>query len=222
MQPNMDYTLLKGAFLKGRTAVVAGGGPLGDAVAQALAGFGAIVTGTTGDEAVRAIEDADSVDILVNCPAFVPAAAFLESSVDDWRGLVETTLVAALAACRAAVPRMLEKGYGRIVNVMSVAGKMGLHPYGAHVCAAAAMHGLTKSLAREFASRGIAVNTVGTGILPEDLKAAPALSEYVDWTSVPRPCTHEEVAKAVAFLAAEQAGFFTGCCLDVNGGLYMD
>ncbi len=228
MQANMDYRALKGPFLAGRTAAVPFTGVLAKAIAGQLAELGAtVLCPEAGEDAAalvkRARDKAGGLDILVNCPDLSPGREFLQSGEADWRDVIDAALLPALAAARAAIPFMLEKGYGRVVNVSSIAGKMGLEPYGAHVAAAAAaLHGLTKALAREFAARGVAANSVYAGITPADLERAPGLARYADWTPQAGLSRPEEVAKAVAFFCSEQAGFFTGCCLDVNGGLYMD
>lgn len=229
MQLTIDYSVMKGPFLKDRTAVILGGGTIGAAVSKIFGELGAKVAGLVQTDADAGsmidacVKSHGKIDILVNCPPLHAGKPFLESGETDWREIIDSSFLSVLAAARAALPHMIQRGYGRIVNVGSVAGKMGLEPYRAQVCGvASAVHGLTRVWAREFAGKGVAVNTVSPGIMQDDVNRTPGLAKYLEWAPMNRVCEPREIAEAVAFLAAEQAEFFTGACLDVNGGLYLD
>ena len=125
---------------------------------------------------------------------------------------------------RAAIDGMLARGFGRVVNISSVNGQTGQFGQANYSAAKAGMHGFTMALAREVARKGVTVNSISPGYcetamvmaMPEEIRAG-----IVDKVPVGRLGKPEEIARAVAFLAADDAGFVTGANLPVNGGLFM-
>jgi acetoacetyl-CoA reductase len=126
---------------------------------------------------------------------------------------------------RAAIDGMQARGFGRIVNISSVNGQTGQFGQANYSAAKAGMHGFTMALAREVARKGVTVNSVSPGYcetamvmaIPEDIRAG-----IVDKVPVGRLGKPEEIARTVAFLAADDAGFITGANIPVNGGYFMD
>ncbi len=142
--------------------------------------------------------------------------------VDEVRDVFEVNAIGPFLFCKAAVPRMLAHGYGRIVNVASIAGKEGnptLMPYSASKAAVIAM---TKSLAKELAGQGdITVNAISPAVIRTDILdgVAPATVEYmISKIPMGRTGTIEEVAALVHFLASRESSFTTGQCYDISGG----
>jgi 3-oxoacyl-[acyl-carrier protein] reductase len=162
------------------------------------------------------------IDILVNNAGIVGhAAPIQEQTVADWERMLAIDLTGVFLCCRAAIPRMLEQGGGRIVNIASIAGKEGnpnMVPYSA---AKAGVIGLTKALAKEVARRGIAVNAVApalieTGMVDEITPEQVAyLTERIPMGRLGRP---EEVAALVHWLVSDDASFSTGAVFDLSGG----
>jgi NAD(P)-dependent dehydrogenase (short-subunit alcohol dehydrogenase family) len=162
------------------------------------------------------------VEILVNNAGIAGRTAPIEDQTDDdWAKALAILLTAPFRWCRAAVPIMRAGGWGRIVNVASVAGKEGnpnILPYSA---AKAGLIGLTKGLAKETAGAGILVNAVAPAVIQTDLlrDVAPAMIEYmVSRIPLGRLGRPEEVASAISWLASEESTFTTGQTLDLSGG----
>lgn len=173
-----------------------------------------------------------SVDVLINNAggSLHTPQAFLEQSDDDWARVMALNLDAAVRAGRLALPGMIERGYGRIVNLGSKAGRFGSLFTGANYAASkGAVQSLTLQWAQEFGPKGITCNAVCPGaILTErvdrflsERKTPQQRAEMVAGIPVGRHGTVEEVAAAVCFLAAEEASFINGVMLDVNGGQAM-
>lgn len=166
------------------------------------------------------------LDILVTAAGgFRGTGPLQDVALADWDDLVAANLTATFLACRAVVPGMRARRYGRIVNVASMAARTALsqsaHPYTA---AKAAVVGLTRQLALEVAADGVTVNAVAPGVVLSPRVArlgAPALQALADATPMRRIGTAEEVADAICYLAGPGASFVTGATLDVNGGRFM-
>jgi 3-oxoacyl-[acyl-carrier protein] reductase len=164
------------------------------------------------------------VEILVNNAGITRDGLMLRMKRADWDAVLSTNLTGAFLLTQAVLPSMVKNRWGRIVNLTSVVGETGQAGQANYAASKAGLIGLTKSLARELASRNITANAIAPGyietpmteVLNEQQRAAML-------TQVPlgRAGTPEEIAHAVAFLASEQAGYITGHVLDVNGGMYM-
>jgi 3-oxoacyl-[acyl-carrier protein] reductase len=168
---------------------------------------------------------AERLDILVNNAARSVARSFWEIDPDEWDEVLAVNLRGVVAGCRAAGAIMREAGWGRIVNLGSLAGQQGGINGGAHYAASKAGIGvLTKVVATELAGSGVTVNAVAPAAIEGPIMdAMPAERQAAIAASIPvgRAGRPEEVAAAVAFLASERAAFITGATIDVNGGLFM-
>jgi 3-oxoacyl-[acyl-carrier protein] reductase len=164
------------------------------------------------------------INILVNNAGITRDILSLRMKRKDWDDVLMTNLTGAFLMSQAVMSSMVKNRWGRIINVTSVVGEMGQAGQANYAASKAGLIGLTKSLARELASRTITVNAVAPGyietamtaVLTEEQKAATA--QHIP---LGRVGTDMEVAHAVAFLASEQASYITGHTLDVNGGMYM-
>ena len=230
--------------MSGRVAVVTGAsGALGTATATRLQEMGATVvrnyhhTQPQDDHAFQAdvstaegaqaligfaIKEWGRLDVLVNNAGITRDALAVRMSEDDWDAVLDTNLKGAFLCARAALRPMLRARWGRIVNVSSIAGIMGNPGQANYSSAKAGLIGLTKSLAREVASRNVTVNAVAPGYVPSAIwDGVPEGAKQAILQQVPmgRTGTPEEVAAAIAFLASEEAGYITGQVLAIDGGL---
>ncbi|HYL72063.1 MAG TPA: 3-oxoacyl-[acyl-carrier-protein] reductase [Candidatus Dormibacteraeota bacterium] len=170
----------------------------------------------------RTLAELGGIDIVVNNAGITRDNLALRMSDDDWNAVIAVDLTAAFHVCRAALKPMLRKRYGRIVNVSSVSGVIGNAGQANYAAAKAGLVGLTKSLAREVATRDITVNAVAPGFIESDMTAAlPEQARAAAVAAVPmgRMGTVQEVAACIVFLASPQAAYVTGHVLHVDGGL---
>ena len=211
--------------LKGRRAVVTGGAQgIGLAVARRFAASGAqvVIWDINGDAAAAAAAEAGAVDILVNNAGITGGNAKLwEIAPETWRQVMEVNLNAPYVICRALVPGMMRRGYGRIVNVASIAGKEG-NPNAAHYSASkAALMALTKSLGKELAGTGVVVNCITPAAARTPIFDQMS-QEHIDYMLSKIPLNRflepEEAASLVAWLASEECSFSTGAVFDISGG----
>jgi NAD(P)-dependent dehydrogenase (short-subunit alcohol dehydrogenase family) len=181
----------------------------------------------TQESAVQAATDATlarfgKLDILINNAGIAGGnASTWELEPDTWRQVVNVNLIAPFLTCHAIVPKMLERGYGRIVNIASVAGKEG-NPNASHYSASkAGLIGLTKSLGKELATRGILVNCVTPAAARTDI-FAQITQEHIDYMLSRIPMNRfvepSEIAALVCWLASEECSFSTGGVFDISGG----
>lgn len=164
------------------------------------------------------------VDILVNNAGVTRDNLIMRLSEQDYDKVLNTNLKGAFLCCKAASRLMMRQRYGRIVNLSSVVGLRGNAGQTAYAASKAGVVGLTKSLAKELASRGVTANAVAPGYIETDMTAAlPEASRAAMVQGIPaaRPGKPEEVARAVAFLASEESGYITGQVLRVDGGMAM-
>jgi 3-oxoacyl-[acyl-carrier protein] reductase len=201
-------------------------------VSEALAGFSGSrgirldVTDAAGIEAAlqSLLAAQGGLHVLVNNAGITRDTLAMRMKDDDWDAVLETNLKAVFRLSRAVLRPMMKQRYGRIVNITSVVGAMGNAGQANYAAAKAGVAGLTRSLARELASRGITVNCVAPGFVATDMTGGlPEAQKAALLAQVPlgRLGTPEEIAHAVAFLASPLAGYVTGIELHVNGGMLM-
>jgi 3-oxoacyl-[acyl-carrier protein] reductase len=164
------------------------------------------------------------VHILVNNAGITRDILALRMKKKDWDDVLTTNLTGAFLLSQTVMQSMMKARWGRIINITSVVGEMGQAGQANYAASKAGLIGLTKSLARELASRTITVNAVAPGYIETAMTAVltdeqkTAMTQHIP---LARVGTDMDIASAVAFLASEQAGYITGHTLDVNGGMYM-
>ncbi len=167
----------------------------------------------------------EPVGILVNNGAIAQEKPFLDLTEQDWDMMMATNLRGPFLTSQEAIPSMLEKGWGRIVNIVSVGGQWGGVNQVHYAAAKAGLINLTRSLARLYSGRGITANAVSPGLVATDMTrcelASPEGRRKAAAIPAGRIGTSEDVAAAVCFLCSEQAGHITGHTLNVNGGMYF-
>ncbi|WKE66587.1 acetoacetyl-CoA reductase [Gallaecimonas kandeliae] len=164
------------------------------------------------------------IDLVVNNAGITRDKTLKRMQEEDWLDVIQTNLTGAYHLCRAVVAPMLERQYGRIINISSINGEKGQLGQTNYAAAKAGLHGLTMSLAQEVASKGITVNTISPGyIATEMVMAVPEEIRNAIISQIPvgRLGKPEEIARIVAFLASPEAGFITGSNISANGGQHM-
>jgi NAD(P)-dependent dehydrogenase (short-subunit alcohol dehydrogenase family) len=175
-----------------------------------------------GDATAALLKDGGKIDILVNNAGITGGNAPLwELAPEVWRRVIEVNLIAPYLVCRAVVPHMIAAGYGRIVNIASIAGKDG-NPNASHYSASkAGLIGLTKSLAKELATKGVLVNCITPAAAKTEM-FGQMTQAHIDYmlSKIPmnRFVTVEELAAMIAWLASEDCSFSTGAVFDISGG----
>jgi len=174
----------------------------------------------------KVAKDCGGLDILVNNAGVAINGLVMRFKDEDWDKVVEVNLGGVFACSRAATRYLLKaRDAGRIINLSSVVGEMGNGGQAAYAASKAGVLGLTKSMAREFSSRGVCVNAVAPGFIATDMtdEHLPDAQKEALLASIPlgRIGDPEEVAAAIAFLAGPEARYITGQVLRVNGGLLM-
>jgi NAD(P)-dependent dehydrogenase (short-subunit alcohol dehydrogenase family) len=164
--------------------------------------------------------------VLVNGAGILFSTAFMDISESEWRAVVDVSLTGSFIAAQVCLPGMIDRGFGRIVNFSSTAGKNVSTLGGAHYTAAkAGVLGLTRALANETAKFGVTVNAICPGLFDTDMArencTPERLAAYADSFPVGRLGEPEEVAALVAFLCSSDAAYITGAALDINGGDLM-
>lgn len=166
-----------------------------------------------------------NIEILVNNAGIIRDSMLHKMREEDWHSVIHTNLNSCFNTCRAIVPDMRTKGFGRIINISSInaqAGQVGQTNYSA---AKAGILGFTKALAKENAARGITVNAIAPGYIKTDMiDSLPTnvVESLIAQIPVKRLGYPEEIARAVVFLAEDEAGFITGETFSINGGHHME
>jgi NAD(P)-dependent dehydrogenase (short-subunit alcohol dehydrogenase family) len=163
------------------------------------------------------------VDILVNCAGITQRVPTLEMNESDWNAILETNLNGTLRACQVFGRHMIERHYGRIINLGSLTSTLGMYEVAAYAASKAGVAALTKCLAIEWARHGVCVNALMPGVFRTDLNAAlldgPRGQEFLMRTPAARFGELEELVGAAVFLASDAASFVTGHLLAVDGGI---
>jgi len=164
------------------------------------------------------------VDVLVNGAGITRDKTFKKMEPSDWDAVIQLNLGSVFNATRPVWEGMLERGFGRVINISSVNGQRGQFGQANYASAKAGMHGFTMALAQEGAAKGVTVNTVSPGYVETAMTLAmreDVRESIVAGIPMRRMGTPAEIAAVVAFLAADENGYITGANLPVNGGLFM-
>lgn len=164
-----------------------------------------------------------AVEILVNCAGITRDGTLKKMSEGNWKAVISTNLDSAFNTTRHVINGMLDKGWGRIVNIASVNGQRGQFGQANYSAAKAGMHGFTMAVALETAAKGITVNTISPGYIATPMTEAmpeKVLEAIVNSVPMRRMGTPEEIANTVSWLASEGNGYTTGANIPVNGGLF--
>ncbi|MBP5534937.1 MAG: 3-oxoacyl-[acyl-carrier-protein] reductase [Alphaproteobacteria bacterium] len=183
---------------------------------------------TDGESIKELVKNAEAtmgqIDILVNNAGITKDGLAMRMADDQFKGVLDVNLIAPFMLTRAAMPGMMKRRYGRIINMASIVGVMG-NPGQANYCASkGGLIAMTKAIAAEMASRGVTANCVAPGfvktrmteVLPEDVKER--MLKAIPLARLGEP---QDIANAVAFLASDEAGYITGQTIHVNGGMAM-
>lgn len=215
--------------------VIAGCGPtrdhakwLAEQKAEGYEFFASV--GNVGDWAstveafTKAKAEHGSIDVLVNNAGITRDRMFVKMSPEDWSAVIETNLNSMFNVTKQVVGDMVEKGWGRIINISSVNGAKGQAGQTNYSAAKAGMHGFTMALAQELANKGVTVNTVSPGYIGTDMVNAirqDVLDKIIATVPVKRLGKPSEIASIIAWLATDEGGYSTGADFAVNGGLHM-
>ena len=165
-----------------------------------------------------------SIDVLVNNAGNTRDRMGIKMTPEDWRSVIETNLNSMFNVTKQVVADMVEKGWGRIINISSINGAKGQAGQTNYSAAKAGMHGFSKALAQELASKGVTVNTVSPGYVGTDMVRAireDVLEKIVATIPVKRLGEPKEIASMVSWLASNEGGYATGAEFSVNGGQHM-
>ena len=215
--------------------VIAGCGPsrdhvkwLGEQKALGFTFYGSVGNVSDWDSTVAAFEkvkaEHGTVDILVNNAGITRDGMFRKMSPADWHAVIDTNLTSLFNVTKQVIEGMLEKGWGRIINISSVNGEKGQFGQTNYSAAKAGMHGFTMALAQEVANKGVTVNTVSPGYIATDMVKSirqDVLDKIVAGIPVKRLGTPDDIASIVSWVASDESGFATGADFSVNGGLHM-
>jgi len=169
-------------------------------------------------------KEVGEVDVLVNNAGITRDGVFRKMTHEDWNAVIDTNLTSLFNVTKQVIDSMVERGWGRIINISSVNGQKGQFGQTNYSTAKAGIHGFSMALAQEVATKGVTVNTVSPGYIGTDMVRAvkpEVLAKIVESIPVKRLGEPEEIASIVAWIASESAGFATGADFSLNGGLHM-
>jgi len=215
--------------------VIAGCGPsrdwqkwLDEQKTQGFAFYASVGNVSNWESTVEAFDKVKAehggVDVLVNNAGITRDRMFAKMTPQDWQAVIETNLNSLFNVTKQVIGSMLERGWGRIINISSVNGAKGQAGQTNYSAAKAGMHGFTMALAQELASKGVTVNTVSPGYIGTDMVRAvraDVLEKIVATIPVKRLGEPGEIASIVAWLASDEGSYATGADFSVNGGLHM-
>lgn len=164
------------------------------------------------------------IDVLVNNAGITQDKSFLKMTVEQWQQVLTVNLDGVFNVTHTVLPQMVKNNWGRIINITSIVGQIGNFGQANYATAKGGLIAFTKSLAREVAKKGVTVNAVAPGYIETDMTAKVS-EDVLKWvceqTPVGRLGRPDEVARAVRFLSAPNAGYITGQVINVNGGMHM-
>ena len=164
------------------------------------------------------------VDVLVNNAGVTADGTFRKMTFERWHKVIDTNLNSLFHVTKQVIDGMLDRGWGRIINISSVNGEKGQFGQTNYSAAKAGMHGFTMALAQEVANKGVTVNTVSPGYIATDMVKAirqDVLDKIIAGIPVKRLGTPDDIASIVSWVASAESGFATGADFSVNGGLHM-
>ena len=176
------------------------------------------------DGCARVSEDIGPVDIVVNNAGITRDGTLARMNYEDWHDVMRVNLGGCFNMAKACFPGMVERGWGRIVNIGSINGQAGQYGQVNYAAAKSGIHGFTKALAQEGAKKGVTVNAIAPGYIATDMVAAvpaPVLEKIVAKIPVGRLGQADEIARGVVFLTSDEGGFVTGSTMSINGGQHM-
>ena len=179
---------------------------------------------STVDAFAKAKAEHGPIDVLVNNAGITRDRMVLKMTREDWDAVIDTNLNSMFNVTKQVIPDMVERGFGRVIQISSVNGEKGQAGQTNYSAAKAGMHGFAMALAQELANKGVTVNTVSPGYIGTDMVKAirpDVLEKIVATIPVKRLGRPEEIGSIVAWLAGEDSGFTTGADFSCNGGLHM-
>ena len=179
---------------------------------------------STVDAFAKAKAEHGPIDVLVNNAGITRDRMFLKMTREDWDAVIDTNLNSMFNVTKQVIPDMVERGWGRVIQISSVNGEKGQAGQTNYSAAKAGMHGFAMALAQELANKGVTVNTVSPGYIGTDMVKAirpDVLEKIVATIPVKRLGTPDEIGSIVAWLAGDDSGFTTGANFSCNGGLHM-
>lgn len=179
---------------------------------------------STVDAFGKAREEHGPIDVLVNNAGITRDRMFLKMTREEWDAVISTNLTSMFNVTKQVIPDMVEKGWGRVIQISSVNGEKGQAGQTNYSAAKAGMHGFAMALAQELANKGVTVNTVSPGYIGTEMVKAirpDILEKIVATIPVGRLGTPEEIGSIVTWLAGEDSSFTTGANFSCNGGLHM-
>jgi NAD(P)-dependent dehydrogenase (short-subunit alcohol dehydrogenase family) len=179
-----------------------------------------VTDGTAVAEFVRSAgKELGGMDVVINIAGFRAESPFLETTFEEWTHAIDVNLTGPYYVCRQAIPQMIEKNWGRIINISGVSPYMGGGATKAMV--KLGIVGFTRGIAREFAVHNITANCIGPGTFDVERDAFQRDKSLRPEQPIRRPGKPEECASLMVYLASENAGFITGQCYLMNGGMYF-